>query len=65
MGVDAWMYSSFLELNLPALSSWGILEGENKFVDGAWEIILFCASVESPGDTEPTLWLPGVSIPFL
>ena len=44
----------------------GIFEGENKCAlsrvlqggeDGAWEIIAFCASVGSPGATEPTPWL--------
>ena len=33
VGVDVWIYSSFSELKLPALSSWGIFEGENKCFD--------------------------------
>ena len=56
-GVDAWIYSSFTELKLSALSSWGISEGENKCFEqgtvllhggedsGAREITSFCALV--------------------
>ena len=75
MGVDAWIYSSFSELKLPAKSSWGIFEGDNKCFDQgtvllpggedeAWEIIPFFAPVGSPEATEPTPWLPRVCIPF-
>ena len=75
MGVDAWIYSYFSELKIPALSSWGIFEGENKCFDKgtvllhggedeAWEIIPLCALEGSPGATEPIPWLPGVGIPF-
>ena len=72
MGVDAWIYSSFSELKLSALSSWGIFEGDNKGFDqgtvllhggqdgGAQEVIPCCALVAA----ELTLWLPGVGISF-
>ena len=61
MGVDAWTYCSFSELKLPAPSSPGIFEGENKCFDqgtvllqggegGAREIIAFYAPAGSPGD---------------
>ena len=32
-GVDAWISSPFSEIKLPALSSRGIFEGENRFLD--------------------------------
>ena len=65
----------FSELKLPAPSSWGIFEGENKCFsqvtvllqggeNGAWEIIPFCAPIEPPGATELSPWLPGDGIPF-
>ena len=63
MGVDVWKYSSFSELKLSALSSWGIFEGENKCFDQGtvllhggehgW-IIPFCALVGSLGAAELT-----------
>ena len=53
MGIDAWKYSPFSEIKLPALSSRGIFVGENKFTfllhegeDEAGENIPFCAPVE-------------------
>ena len=75
-GVDAWISSPFSELKLPALSSWGISDGEKKYFDqgtailhgrqdgGAQEITPFCALVGFPGAPELTPWLPGVGIPF-
>ena len=75
MGVDAWIYSSFSELKLPAPFSWGIFEGENRCFDqgtvplqggedGAQKIIPFCAPVGSSGATEPIPWLPEVGTFF-
>ena len=70
--LDICIASSFSELKLTALSSWGISEGENKCFDqgtpllhegedgGAWDITPLCALVGSPGSTELTPWSPGV-----
>ena len=75
MGVDVQISCFSADIKLPAQSSSGIFEGENKWFDqgtvllqrgedGAQEILPFCSPVGSPGATEPTPWFPGVGTPF-
>ena len=76
VGVDARIFSSYSELKLPAPSSWGMFEGENKCFGhgtvllhggedgGARKINPLCALVGSIGATKLTPWLTRVGISF-